>query len=321
LELDDEMTIQSILAQLEATFGKPTSTITFNYNAIFTSSFSAMDTPETLFRRIEECQEIAVLGGIPYSVQQIVGNTMFLFLQLGIFPHREFETWDAIPNKTWPALKTFVQQAYQRKLIATGLRNTMGKMGYAPTTNVFHAFEDDDESSVETTVTQVAATATTTGSTLGATYQASTVPSELATAIQTIAANQQALYQHVAPLTQQMAAMTYQHGTQAHLFPYQTTPPIINTGIPQVPTYVGYQAGGTGTGYGGGYGGGFQQGRGSGRTVHLDAGAEDAQLLPIMSHMVEDMVDLTSLLLTTLLTRSKSITTGMYVTRADSTSR
>ncbi len=53
----------------------------------------------------------------------------------------------------------------------------------------------------------------------------------------------------------------------------------------------------------------------------LDAGAEDAQLLPIMSHMVEDMVDLTSLLLTTLLTRSKSITTGMYVTRADSMSR
>jgi hypothetical protein len=52
----------------------------------------------------------------------------------------------------------------------------------------------------------------------------------------------------------------------ARSLPYQTTPPIINTGIPQVPTYVGYQAGGTGTRYGGGYGGGFQQGRGSGRT-------------------------------------------------------
>jgi hypothetical protein len=153
----------------------------------------------------------------------------------------------------WPALKTLVQQAYQRKLIATGLRNTMGTMGYAPTTNALHAFEDHDESSIETTVTQVVATATTTGSTLGATYQASTVPSELATAIQTIAANQQALYQHIAPLTQQMAAMMYQHGTLAHTPAYQPTPPIINTGILQVPTYVGYHTGGTGGGYGGGF--------------------------------------------------------------------
>jgi hypothetical protein len=111
--------MKSILAQLEATFGKQTLAIT--------------------------CQEIAVLGGVPYSVQQIVGNTMFLFLQSGIFPHREFETWDAVPNKTWPALKMFLHQAYQSTLIATGLRNTTGMMGYAPTSNAFHAFEDNDE--------------------------------------------------------------------------------------------------------------------------------------------------------------------------------
>jgi hypothetical protein len=218
-----------------------------------------MDTPESLFRRIEECQEIAVLGGAPYSVPQIVGNMMYLFLQSGIFPTREFETWDAVPaaRKTWPTLKTFVQQAYQRKLIASSLRNTSGQMGYAPThtQNAFNVFTADDESSVESVVTQIGAPpamATTTGSTLGSTYQASTVPTELAAAIHTIAANQQALYQHVAPLTQQMAAMSY-----------HARPPTFATGapttfIPQVPTYVGYQAGG----YTGGQGGGFRRGVG-----------------------------------------------------------
>ena len=75
------MSIQAILSQLETTFGKPTVNIIFNNNMTFTSSFSPMDTPETLFHRIEECQEIAILGAMPYSVPQIVGNTMNLFLQ------------------------------------------------------------------------------------------------------------------------------------------------------------------------------------------------------------------------------------------------
>ncbi len=210
------MSIQEILDQLESTYGKPSSAISFHNNAIFKSTFSAMDTPKSLFRRIEECQEIAVLGGAQYSVPQIVGNTMYLFLQSGIFLTREFETWDAVPaaNKTWPTLKTFVQQAYQCKLIASSRHNTSGQMGYAPphTQNAFNVFTADDDSRVETVATQVGATpatATTTGSTLGNTYQASTVPMELAAAIQTIAANQQALYQHVAPLTQQKAALSY----------------------------------------------------------------------------------------------------------------
>ena len=230
------MSIQDILDQLKSTYGKPSSAISFHNNTIFTSTFSAMDTPESLFRRIKECQEIAVLGGAPYLVPQIVGNTMYLFLQSGIFPTREFETWDAVPvaNKTWPTLKNFVQQAYQCKLIASSLCNTSGQMGYAPphTQNAFNVFTADDNSSVETVATQVGATpatATTTGSTLGNTYQASTVLMELAAAIQTIAANQQALYQHVAPLTQQMAALSY-----------HARPPTIATGapttfIPQVP--------------------------------------------------------------------------------------
>ena len=258
------MSIQAILSQLETTFGKPTANIIWNNNVTFTSPFSPVDTPESLFRRIEECQEIVILGATPYTVPQIVNNTMHL-LQSGIFPTREFETWDNITPKTWPALKTFVQGAYQRKLVASSIRNTSGQMGYTPTQNAFQAFTDHtDDSSVETTVTHTAAaaaTAATMGSTLGSTYQASLVPAELTAAIKMIAANQQALYAQVAPLTQQMAAMSYQQGTKARQ--YQATPPVQNLVIPQAPTYGGYSGG-----YVGGRAtthGGFHQGRGGGR--------------------------------------------------------
>jgi hypothetical protein len=54
--------------------------------------------------------------------------------------------------------------------------------------------------------------AATTGSTLGSTYQTtpSNVPHELAMAINTLAANQQLLFQHIALLTQHMAVMLLQ---------------------------------------------------------------------------------------------------------------
>jgi hypothetical protein len=56
------MLIQEILAQLEGTFGKPSAAISFQNNTVFTLPFSATDTPESLFRRIEECQEVACWG-------------------------------------------------------------------------------------------------------------------------------------------------------------------------------------------------------------------------------------------------------------------
>ena len=251
------MTIQAILSQLKTTFGRPSATVLFQNNTTFASPFNPMDTPKTLFHRIEECQEIAVLGGAPYTVMQIVGTTMYLFQQSGIFPTREFETWDAVPGKSWPALKLHVQGAYQRKLIATSMRNTSGAMGYAPNHNAYNAFVDNDDSSVDTAHTAAATvTGGTTGSTLGNTYQASTVPAELAAAIQTLAANQQALMQHVAPLTQQMAALSHNPGTMAR------APPAGNSYVvPNLLTYVGYQGGG---GYSGAQGG-YTYGRGGGR--------------------------------------------------------
>jgi hypothetical protein len=88
--------------------------------------------------------------------------------------------------------------------------------------------DDRNGSSAEMTVTQTV-TAATTGSTLSNTYQASFVPIELTVAINTIAANQQSLYQHIAPLSQQIAVLSFkaQPATQA-CQPAVHVPPIQN---------------------------------------------------------------------------------------------
>jgi hypothetical protein len=98
--------------------------------------------------------------------------------------------------------------------------------------------------------------AATTGSTLGNTYQTapSTVPQELMMAINTIAANQQLLYQHIALLTQYMAAMLLQaqQPTQVCQPTFQALP-IQHLAIPSPPPFAGN---------GGGYIQGYNQGRG-----------------------------------------------------------
>jgi hypothetical protein len=48
----------------------------------------------------------------------------------GIFPLNKFDMWDALPNKTYPILKTFVHEVYTRHLTSIQLRNTAGQQGY-----------------------------------------------------------------------------------------------------------------------------------------------------------------------------------------------
>jgi hypothetical protein len=133
---------------------------------------------------------------------------MHLLLKSGIFPTREFKQWDAVQNKMWPVLKTFIHGAYARKLVAANIRTTMGQQGYVPQ-NMYNVLNKSDNSSTDTTKMHTAAAATM-RSTLGNSYQASVVPAELTAAINAITANQQSLYQHIAPLLQQMAALSFQ---------------------------------------------------------------------------------------------------------------
>jgi hypothetical protein len=64
-----------------------------------------------LFYHKEQCQEIQIIGQDPHSPTHIINLVVRLLMQLGIFPIKEFETWDAMPNKTYPGLKTFIHEA------------------------------------------------------------------------------------------------------------------------------------------------------------------------------------------------------------------
>jgi hypothetical protein len=93
-----------------------------------------------------------------------------LLLQSGIFPLKEFEDWEASNNKTWTCLKVFVHGAFQRRLVAVGIRgSTSGQQGYAPPKNPYALLAESLDLDDDTMVTQTA-TASTVGSTLGNTY-------------------------------------------------------------------------------------------------------------------------------------------------------
>lgn len=108
--------------------------------------------------------------------EQIIANAVRILATSNIFPLKEFDTWDATANKTYPALKTIFHEAYGRRLTAIELCNTTGQNGYTNKT-IYNAFangdEDTDDDMVNTIVTipqavpHVAAAATMAASSLG----------------------------------------------------------------------------------------------------------------------------------------------------------
>jgi hypothetical protein len=158
----------------------------------------------------------------------------------GIFPLKEFDTWDAVPNKTYPILKTFMHKAYIRRRTSIQLHNTAGQQGYVqnPNNNMYNVFEEGDDKVTDdvTTITQTAAAATT-GSTLGgATNAASnnaTIPSEVSAAINQLSVNQTAMMN-------QMVAMQFSppppacHTGQGQIH----VPPIQQLNIPVPQAYA-----------------------------------------------------------------------------------
>ena len=99
------MTTVVILNQLSAVYGKPMSAALKANDTIFRNPYSAADAPETLFRCIEDCAEIATLGDNPYTPKQLVLTTVRHLLTTGIYI-RAFEEWDLLDpaDQTWIAL-------------------------------------------------------------------------------------------------------------------------------------------------------------------------------------------------------------------------
>jgi hypothetical protein len=91
----------------------------------------AVDAPEDLFWRIEDCAKIAILGRNLYTDCQLINNAIRLLLTAGIYVQM-FEEWDHLQlnAQTWVALCVMIQEVFQHRLNATA--STAGHHGYAP---------------------------------------------------------------------------------------------------------------------------------------------------------------------------------------------
>jgi hypothetical protein len=66
--------------QITATYGKPTPAALMKNDMLFRSVYSPNNAPEVLFRRIDDCQEVQILGEDPYTAQQLLNNAVRLLL-------------------------------------------------------------------------------------------------------------------------------------------------------------------------------------------------------------------------------------------------
>jgi hypothetical protein len=259
------MSICANINQLMANYGMPDAMVLFNIDTLFQSPFPPTEAPKMLFYCTEQCQEIQTIGQDPYSSTHIINIVVCLLMQSGIFPIKEFKIWATVPNKTYPGLKTFIHNAYTRRLMAISLRNNVGSLGYMGNNqNVFNIIiplvtVDNTDDNNATTVMQTAAAATT-GSTLGNTYAASaaftTFPADPMAAIQQLTANQTSIMQ-------QFAAFT----VNPHMAQHNNlhVPPVHNIHVPAQQAW-GYQQqpGGFQQGHGGRRGSGCSWGGGQG---------------------------------------------------------
>jgi len=53
------------------------------------------DSPEVLFYRIEQCQEVQIIGKVPFTTEQIIANAVCILLGSNLLPNKEFDTWEA----------------------------------------------------------------------------------------------------------------------------------------------------------------------------------------------------------------------------------
>ncbi len=154
----------------------------------------------------------------PYSDTQIINNAVRLLMQANIFPLKEFDDWEAITPKTYPALKIFISRAYMRRILAQQLCNTLGQMGYMTMNQNMHASLDgnnnDDTMATDNMITNVAALRTG-----GSITAANTIYELVINAINQLNANQ-------AVLVQQIAAMLLINHNRT-LPPAQITVPVL----------------------------------------------------------------------------------------------
>ena len=122
-------------------------------------------------------------------------------MQSGIFPLKEFNTWEAIAVKSYPILKSFIHEAYSRHLTLLQMRNTAGGQGYVQQ-NMYNILDinggKDTNNKTTVTAPAVAAAMSPNGGMPGSVYvatNASTITAEVPVAIIQLAANQMQILQ------------------------------------------------------------------------------------------------------------------------------
>jgi hypothetical protein len=225
---DPSMTIHAILAQLNATYGKPDAQTTEANDAMFRMLLQPNQTPESVFHRIEECQEVAIMAENPYTDKQLMSQAVMILRKSNIFPVKDFDDWEPKTNKTWALMKMYFQAAYSKRLNAISLSHTAGQQGYTnrnPYEIMAHTIGDDASTNSDGTQNTIAAA---TGNLPDSTLGGTTVCPVLSGAMAQLASSQ-------AAMMTQMAAL---HIAPAH-------PPMQQIMIPQQ-QYTGGGRGGRG---------------------------------------------------------------------------
>ena len=154
------MGIHTMLDPLSSTYGLPMPAALVQNNNEFCWLYTPADSPKVLFRRIENCAKIALIGGNLYTHRQIALNTICLLLTTGLYI-RIFEEWDCLSaaSQTWIKLHRMIQEMFQCRLNATA--PTAGGHRFAPAfDNVFGVLDDnsnDNKTVANTVITQVTA--------------------------------------------------------------------------------------------------------------------------------------------------------------------
>ena len=91
---NSSMSICEIIVQMMTNYGVPDAMVMYNNNKLFRSPFTATETPEMLFHRLEQCQEVQTIGQDPYTETHIINVAVRLLMQSGMFqPKEKFKTW------------------------------------------------------------------------------------------------------------------------------------------------------------------------------------------------------------------------------------
>lgn len=269
------MTVGEILTQLEVNYGRPDPMAIQANETRWNAPHNPTDPPETLFHKMEQCQEVAMLADNEYTEKQIMAKTIEHLKRSNIFPVKEYEDWGTVTPKTYIALKKHFYNAYTRRLDAIQNGNTAGMHGYV-NTNQYTALgataegSDSDSTGGDTTETIIAAA----------------LASSEAKMESIMATNAQIMTQlaamTIAPAPNNIAAPTYAVPVYSPP-PTQYTPPPTNYYAPPiqqvtVPTQVGYKTQRQPRQGGGRYGGGARgDGRGRGpRTPFADYQARNS---------------------------------------------